>query len=341
MVSCAAQPERLRVGLTAVIALGSLALVPAVGPGWSVSAQSMMPEAVRERMLEIGFGPSLEPSMEVYLPLLDEAPRTGVEVIKDLSYGEHPRHKLDVYQPVGRQGAPVFVYVHGGGYRSGDRDLNEHVYGNIPTYFARHGMLGVSATYRLAPEAAWPSGAEDMRRVVAWVKENAAAHGGDPERVFMMGHSAGATHVATYAFDARFQPGNGHGLSGVILVSGRYRLYWDPDDPGLEGIRQYFGRDPAQYASRSVLSHVPDSDVPAMLVVAEYDQRNLVGTTGELFVELCRRDDGRCPRLIQLRYHNHLSEVLHFNTSDDLLGREILDFTTAGAGRQLERSRAR
>jgi acetyl esterase/lipase len=131
-----------------------------------------------------------------------------------------------------------------------------------------------------------------MRALVAWVRENARGLGGDPERLFLMGHSAGATHVATYAFDARFQPPEGHGLAGTVLVSGRYRLRADPDDPSLESIREYFGSDPAQYESRSALTHVPGSEVPALLVVAEFDQRNLVDTTGELFVALCRRDDG-------------------------------------------------
>ena len=75
--------------------------------------------------------------------------------------------------------------------------------------------------------------------------------------------------------------------------------------------------------------------------MAEYDQRNLVETTGELFVALCRRDDGRCPRLVQLRQHNHLSEVFHINTTDDRLGREILAFVDEGARRQWEGATAR
>ena len=305
------------------------------------AGQSTVPADIAEQLRSIGFGPSLEASMEIYLPLLAASPGDGVEVRKDLAYGDHVRHKLDVYQPTGRTNVPVVVYVHGGGYVSGARDLNEAVYGNIPTYFSSLGWLGINATYRLAPEAKWPAGAEDMRAVVAWVKRHAARYGGDPERIFLMGHSAGATHVATYAFDPRFQLPSGHGLAGVVLVSGRYRVHWDPDDPALGGIRQYFGNDPTRYESRSVVTHVPNSNIPALLVIAEYDQRNLVETTGELFVALCRRDDGRCPRFVQLAGHNHLSEVLHINTSDDLLGREIQQFVSTGAARQRQRQVAR
>jgi acetyl esterase/lipase len=306
-----------------------------------LTAEAQVPENVRRKLHAIGFGPSLEPSMRIYEPLLAAAPKGDLVIEKSVRYGEHERNLVDIYRPRGVEGAPVLVYVHGGGYRTGDRDLNPFVYANVPTYFARHGLLAMSATYRLAPQASWPSGGEDMRSLVAWVRENARRLGGDPDRVFLMGHSAGATHVATYAFDARFQPPDGHGLAGIVLVSGRYRLRSDPDDPSLDSIREYFGSDPAEYESRSAITHVSGSEVPALLVIAEYDQRNLVETTGELFVALCRRDDGRCPRFLQLRHHNHLSEVFHINTEDELLGGEILDFVEQGAARQRERARAR
>jgi acetyl esterase len=306
-----------------------------------LEAASQVPDDVRKKLLEIGFGPSLEPSLQIYEPLLADAPKGDLIVEKDTRYGEHERNLLDLYRPRGIEDAPVLIYVHGGGYRTGDRDLNPLVYANIPTYFGRNGVLAMSATYRLAPESRWPSGADDMRSLVDWVRKNARAHGGDPQRIFLMGHSAGATHVATYAFDTRFQPPEGHGLAGIILVSGRYRIRSDPDDPSLDSIREYFGSDPAHYESRSSITHVPGSEVPALLVVAEYDQRNLVETTGELFVALCRRDDGRCPRFLQLRHHNHLSEVIHINTGDELLGREILDFVREGAARSRDGARAR
>lgn len=304
------------------------------------AAGQSMPEEIKRRLLDAGFGPS-NPSLEIFTPLLAAAPKEGIKVTKDVSYGTLPRQKLDIYHPAGAAGVPVFVYVHGGGYRNGDRDVNAEIYGNVPYYFARHGLLSINATYRLYPEATWPSGAEDMRALVAWIKAHAREHGGNPDRIFMMGHSAGATHIATYAFDGRYQPGGGHGLSGVILVSGRYRLDWDADDPSLGSIRDYFGSDPAAYPSRSAITHVPNSSVPAMLVAAEHDQRNLVATTGELFVALCRRDDGRCPRFVQLKYHNHLSEIHHINTADDYLGREILEFMNEGADRQRKYTAAR
>jgi acetyl esterase len=169
-------------------------------------AQSTVPPDIRRQLIETGFDYSAEETLRLYRTSLATAPQGNLTVVKDFSYGDHSRHKLDVYQPANVTGAPVLIYVHGGGYRSGDRDVDEYVYANVSTYFARHGLLAISATYRLAPEASWPSGAEDMRGVVAWVKANAEQYGGDPDQIFLMGHSAGATHVASYAFDARFQP---------------------------------------------------------------------------------------------------------------------------------------
>jgi acetyl esterase/lipase len=315
------------------------AVLAALAP--TAAAQSTVPDDIRDRLIEIGFASPYAASDSIYLPLLARAPKDGVGVTKDLEYGPHARHRLDTYRPDGASAAPILVYVHGGGYRTGERDINAEIYGNVLYYFARHGLVGVNATYRLAPEAAWPSGAEDMRDIIRWVKAHARELGGDPDRIFMMGHSAGATHVATYAFDPRFQPEQGHGLAGIVLVSGRYVIKDDPDDPSLDGIRMYFGSDPVAYPSRSSVTHVPGSDIPALLAIAEYDQRNLVETTGELFVALCDRDDGRCPRLIQLPYHNHMTELAHFNTGDDLFGREILAFVHEGADRQRANARAR
>jgi len=306
-----------------------------------LAGQSTVPEELRARLDSIGFSPPSAPSLELYTPLLRAAPTGGVQVTRDLPYGPHERNLLDVYDPGDLSGAPVLIYVHGGGYVGGNKDVSDEVYGNVATWFARNGVLGVNATYRLAPEGTWPSGIEDVRSMVAWVRAHAAEFGGDPDRVFLMGHSAGATHVAGYAFDSRFHPPEGHGVAGMILVSGRYQVRADPDDPTLGSVRQYFGDDATRYPSRSPLSHVPDSEVPALLVLAEYDQRNLVETSGELFVALCLRDGGRCPRIVQLRYHNHLSEVYHINTADELLGREALDFIREGADRQRERARVR
>ncbi len=294
------------------------------------------PDDIKRILLDASFGPAAG-LREAYDRALADQPKDGVAVIRDIAYGSHPLQQLDVYRPDGVTNAPVVLFVHGGGYTGGSRNASPERWANIMHYFGGHGMVGVNADYRLAPEYPWPAGGEDVRDMVRWIKGHIAEHGGDPERIFAIGFSAGATHVGTYAFDPRFQSGTGHGLDGVVLISGRYRLDWDPDDPSMTGgVTQYFGDGPERWASRSITSWVPNSDIPTMIVFSEHDQRNLVATSAELFVEICDARDGRCPRMVQMKYHNHLSQIQSFNTEDDFLGKEILEFIHEGAGRQRE-----
>jgi acetyl esterase len=311
------------------IALAVLTALPAVAH--KAFAQNL-PPAAKERLVKQkwSFAPD---DRQMFDKALSAAPKTGVKVTRDLAYGKHAAQKLDIYQPDGASNLPIMVYVFGGAYSMPGRNLNDHLHANVLQYFAHNGFVGVNADYRLAPEFKWPSGGEDVASIVQWIKQNAAKFGGDPQRIYLFGHSSGASHVGLYAFDRRVQPSDGPGIAGVILLGGRYAVYADPDDPTLRGgITDYFGNDPAQMQSRSVTSHVGESNVPAMIVMAEFEKLNLAATSGELFTALCKRDGGRCPRFVQLKYHNHLSEAFHFNSGDDYLGKEIIEWVNEGFG---------
>jgi len=268
-------------------------------------------------------------TVDAFQPLLQAAPKDGVVITRNQAYGPDPRQVLDVYQPIARSGAPVVIFVHGGAYVAGNKDVGGH-YANVATWFARQGMLGINATYRLAPAARWPAGAEDVRGMVTWAKANAVRYGGDPSRIFLIGHSAGATHVSGFIFDKALQPAAGPGVAGAVLISGRYRLIYDPADPFARNMQAYFGEDPAQYENRSPISHIRDgAHVPVFIVITEYEQTGLDVLGAELLAALCARD-GTCPRFARLNGHNHMSEVLAFNTPDEYLGHEILDFMARG-----------
>jgi acetyl esterase len=295
-----------------------------------------MPAQVQQRLAEVGpgwgkdIGGNIEKTLEVYTPLLSVAPKQGVTVERNLAYGPDARHRADLFRADGLKNAPVVVFLHGGAYVRGDRDINAEVYGNVPMYFARQGMLGVNATYRLAPAAQWPAAAQDVASLVAWLKSNAARYGGDPSRVYLIGHSAGATHVATYAYLKEVQPPQGHGVAGIVLISGRYHFDPHPSDPNLKNFQAYFGTDRAQYPARSPISHVSSSSrLPTFIVIAEYDNPDLDTQGAMLLAALCERDRA-CPRFTRMEKHNHLSEVYQFNTADDALGREILEFIRRG-----------
>ena len=124
------------------------------------------------------------------------------------------RHKLDVYHVAGSKAAGIVIYVPGGGFTGGDKAS----FANIGSYFARRGLLGIAMNYRLAPEVAWPAGAQDIAAAVAWAKANAGDYGADASRIVVFGHSAGASHCASFLFDPEIR---GHEkVAGGVLVSG-------------------------------------------------------------------------------------------------------------------------
>jgi len=306
--------------LAALIALLSAAATPA-------SAQiAKLPAEVRDKIAAMGAkldGELVRSTMAVFAPLAEATPApAGVTVSKDVSYGPDPLNTIDLYRPMGKQDMPIIVFVHGGAFVRGDKNGNGPIYGNVARWFARHGILAVNANYRLAPKSPWPAGGEDVGKIVAWLRAHGAAYGGAPGRIFVIGHSAGATHVASYILDAALQPKEGPGVAGAVLISGSYRVTAETLSPEAKA---YFGADASQFAARSPITHVNESKVPLMIVTAEYDPVFLATPSLELAALVCARD-GKCPRMAWLKGHNHISEVASFDTADQALGEEILDF---------------
>jgi acetyl esterase len=304
----------------------SLPLIACIAVAPAAAQISKAPLAVREKIVAMGAkldAALVEETVDLYLPLVTAAPPLAhVTVAADIAYGDDPKEKLDLYRPEERRDMAIVVFVHGGGFVGGDKNGHGWIYANVPKFFARHGLLGVNANYRLAPQHPWPAGAEDVGKVVAWLKANAAKYGGDPQRIFLLGHSAGATHVASYVFDAALHPKEGAGVAGAMLVSGLYRL--PPANPP-PNVTAYFGGDTALYAVRAPIAHVDESKVPLLLATAEYDPVFLAVSTYELASAVCKRD-GKCPHFVWLKGHNHISQMTSFDTKDEELGDEMLDF---------------
>lgn len=281
-------------------------------------------------MYEIGpiWGSDIQKHRDVvvaaYSPVLVAAPKAGVTIVRDQAYGPHPRQVLDVLAPAGTKGAPVVMFVHGGAFVRGDKRINDEIYDNVLIWFARHGYVGVNIEFRLAPESPWPGGADDIALAVDWAKANIAAHGGDPASIFVIGHSAGGTHVATHAWD----PGAGYlgrDVKGIVLLSARLRADVLAENPNAPGVRAYFGADESTFEARSPLMYAGASALPVMLAIAQYENPllDLYGLEAAHRIAVARR---KAPRFMRLAGHNHISIVAHFNTIEDTLGREILDF---------------
>lgn len=112
-------------------------------------------------------------------------------------------------------------------------------------------------------------------------------------------------------------------------ISGRYHVVIVPQDPNAANTKAYFGEDASVYEARSPITHIRESSLPLFIVNAEYENFGLDILGAELFAAVCERDS-RCPRYTRLEKHNHISEVASFNTADELLGREILEFVKRG-----------
>lgn len=271
----------------------------------------------------------IEKTTRLYIPLHKKVVQEGIKITKDLEYGPDDRHRLDIHEPLCRPDSPmpVVVFFHGGGFVSGNKNVvGDLIYGNVANYFAQNGMIGINATYRLAPKHQWPEGAMDVAGVVKWLKENGAKYGGNPENIFLFGNSAGAAHVATYLFHGTFQPTSGSGVAGAVLMSGQYDP--DPIDPGRFD-KAYYGSDTEKYAEKAAINHIDGFRVPVFIIFAEYDTHQIEMQSVRLFEALCTRDSD-CPRLTRIKNHNHISESLHINTGDESIGPEIIDFIETG-----------
>ncbi|MBM3547492.1 MAG: alpha/beta hydrolase [Alphaproteobacteria bacterium] len=140
----------------------------------------------------------------------------------EFAYGTHARQRLDVYRPKDLKGpAPVVVFFYGGGWEGGERAN----YRFAALALVERGFVVALPDYRVHPEIGFPVFLEDSARAVAWVHREIAAHGGDPARLFLMGHSAGAYNAVMLSIDASYLAAAGvpaTAISGAVGLAGPY-----------------------------------------------------------------------------------------------------------------------
>lgn len=258
-------------------------------------------------------------------PVLAGAPKEGVSVLRDIAYGDHPRQTLDLFATGTKEPSPVAIFVHGGAFVDGEKNRSAEVYSNVLFYLARHGIVGINMEYRLAPQSPYPAGIEDVSSVVRWVRANAADHRGDPRRIFLIGHSSGAAHAAGYAYRTAAAMDGEPRVAGLIVISGRVRVDARPENPNARKVQAYYGTNADLYERLSPVTMVDASSVPTMVAFAEYENPLIDVYCLELAYRLARAK-GRAPLLLRLAGHNHTSIVAHINTSEERLGREMLEF---------------
>jgi acetyl esterase/lipase len=259
-------------------------------------------------------GQSLDPLP--FLPLYegDFGPEawTGIAIERDIAYGGDPKQTLDVYVAEEHGApAPVVVFVHGGGFTGGDKH-GTYQPDNMTLWAARQGMVGVNINYRLAPDHPWPAGAQDLAAAIAWTRANIARYGGDPDRIILWGHSAGANHVADYVGHTSVHGPEFSGIRGAILLS--------PNYPEVAGARPspYYGTDGALNSIAGTVRRLGAAGVPLFIGDAQYDPDMMLATARGLREGLCATTAG-CPRYLHLPDHNHFTEGWAVGTDDQSL----------------------
>ncbi len=267
----------------------------------------------------------------------------GVE--RDLAYGSDPSQRLDLSVPAAK-GFPTVIFVHGGSLTSGDKGDEDYRKACAP--FPAAGVACANVNYRLAPAHAWTAQAEDVAAAVAWVRTNIGSRGGDPQKLFLLGHSSGATLVAVVGTDERYLARHGlkpSDLRGVVPMGS---IMWDVEFE--EGMRQYgraraeeaFARDPGNRMYESLdayLDHWPIRHVraglpPFLFLIAESEQEQPpVLKTNRKFVEDARAQ-GNWAEYKILAGRTHYSAVHKLSEPGDPVFVIVRDFVQLRAGRR-------
>ena len=237
------------------------------------------------------------------------------KIALDFCYGKHPRQVLDLYES--NEGAPLLIFVHGGGFVAGGKKINELFYSNVGHYFARRGVAVAMMNYRLAPEFTWPSAAYDIVQCLDWLKYHRPRN----QKFIVVGQSAGAAHVATYLTDNLFFDHAAQHVAGAVLMSGFYNTL----SPMSPGAKSYFGDDALLLEQRSSILKVANIKIPLLLTLAQFDPPSIALQTLAFASQLTQIQQA-APPLNCLAGHNHVSTVLSIGSPQNEVGELLIKY---------------
>lgn len=315
--------------MKAILAAAGLALALAgcsgAAPDEEVTAAEEVtyPGVPEEQAAQIrAAGKVIDPaSFAIFADLVPPPPYDDVSIASDVAYGSDPAQKLDIYTlndaPDGEQ-RPVLVYVHGGGFTGGSK-VGDYYPQSATAWAARNGMVGINIDYRLAPAAVFPAARDDLAAAIAYVRANVAEFGGDPDRIFLWGHSAGADHVADYVQYTEMQGPEASAVKGALLLSPAYAL-----EMGEEP-HAYYGTDASRQTAAPVIARLGTARIPVMIGWAEFDPDNFHQFAEAAQATLCAEGaSGQCPAMLYLRDHNHMTEGASIGSADQSLSGPFL-----------------
>lgn len=221
-----------------------------------------------------------------------------VEPVFNLRYSDEPTKtknslNLDIYPTVGAE-LPVMIFVHGGNWSRG----NKLPVDAKPAAFNAHGWVFVSVNYRLIAEVDLTQQVQDVARSIGWVKKNIAQYGGDPSRLFLMGHSAGAHLVSLIGTDETYLRGEGLSLSdirGIVSLDTQaydmFGLMSNLAPRGGQVYRDAFGADPDFWKKMSPQMHVEaGKNIPPFVVVYASEKEGRVSSSRQFYESLQKAD---------------------------------------------------
>jgi arylformamidase len=243
--------------------------------------------------------------------------RSRVSGMLGLKYGSHPRELLDFFPAVGRNPAPILVFIHGGYWRALSKDDS-----SFPAEtFTKSGVAFAAVDYALAPEVSIDEIVAQTRRAIGWLHRNALRLGGDPQRIFVTGSSAGG-HLAGMLLAPGWHQEQcvpADVIKGAAPVSGIFEL-----EPLIQTHINGWARLDVESARRnSPLLHLPDHGCPLAICCGERE-------TGEFKRQSARfaRDWAakgfRCDDLGAIAERNHFDVVLDLANADSVLARAVL-----------------
>jgi triacylglycerol lipase len=287
----------------------------AIGAG---AAQAQVPPDIAAKLRAIGT--KIDPAVgAIYAPLQPKPPYAGITATRDVAYGADPLQKLDVFALTAKPAKPrpVLLFVHGGGFVRGDKKTTD----NMVVWGVNNGMVGVDINYRLAPKDPWPAGGQDLASAIAWTRAHIAQYGGDPDRIILWGHSAGANHVADYVAHKELQGPEAKGVKGAVILSPFYA------QAAGGAPNAYYGTDPSLLTADAAIGRLSKASIPMFLGNAELDPDNFRTFQTALNAGLTKA--GHPYAYVFLKDHDHMSEGMAVGTADQSLTGPLLKWIQA------------
>ncbi|MGZ3274530.1 MAG: alpha/beta hydrolase [Caulobacteraceae bacterium] len=306
--------------------IGTLLMAGFVGLAAGAGAFAQPPADVAAKVAALGRVVDPPGTAKIYAPLQKLMPQPGVKAQRDVAYAPGPKETLDLFTPEAKpsKARPILLFVHGGGFVGGDKSKAgdgsaSPFYDNLMIWAVGHGLVGVNINYELAPKAQYPTVQHEIAEAVAWARKNAATFGGDPDRIVVWGHSAGASHVASFIAHPETYadvPGATRPVAGAVVTSGGYELAGPRDHP-------YYGP-AATLAERSSTQGLIKSKVPLLVAHAELDPEGMVADADQLHAALTKA--GRPHEWLIAAKHSHMSESYSVGTADESVSGPVLAF---------------